>query len=47
MIARLLGFIFVVFSCTLFAVGANAQGKIELQWFAQSAFKLTTLAARS
>jgi len=29
-------------ACLLFATGASAQGKIELQWFAQSAFKLTT-----
>ena len=33
-------------ACLLFATsattGANAQGKVELQWFAQSAFKLTT-----
>jgi L-ascorbate metabolism protein UlaG (beta-lactamase superfamily) len=29
-------------ACLLCATGANAQGKIELQWFAQSAFKLTT-----
>ena len=25
-----------------FASAAHAQGKVELQWFAQSAFKLTT-----
>jgi L-ascorbate metabolism protein UlaG (beta-lactamase superfamily) len=29
-------------ACLLFTTAANAQGKIELQWFAQSAFKLTT-----
>src|SRR5882757_6172443 len=29
-------------ACLLFATGANAQRKVELQWFAQSAFKLTT-----
>jgi L-ascorbate metabolism protein UlaG (beta-lactamase superfamily) len=31
-------------SCALFLSGAaNAQGKIELQWFGQAAFKLTTV----
>src|SRR5690349_12206779 len=29
-------------ACLAFAGAANAQGKIQLQWFAQSAFKLTT-----
>jgi L-ascorbate metabolism protein UlaG (beta-lactamase superfamily) len=29
-------------ACLAFASGAEAQGKIQLQWFAQSAFKLTT-----
>lgn len=29
-------------ACLLFATGAHAQGKVQLQWFAQSAFKLTT-----
>jgi L-ascorbate metabolism protein UlaG (beta-lactamase superfamily) len=40
MILRLLSAI--VASVLLAAGGAHAQGKIELQWFAQSAFKLTT-----
>jgi len=40
MIFRLLSA--VVAATLLFATGANAQGKVELQWFAQSAFKLTT-----
>ena len=29
-------------ACLLLTTGANAQGKVELQWFAQSVFKLTT-----
>ena len=32
----------VVAATVLFAGGASAQSKVELQWFAQSAFKLTT-----
>jgi L-ascorbate metabolism protein UlaG (beta-lactamase superfamily) len=40
MIGRLIAFIFM--SCLLLAGNANAQGKAELQWFAQSAFRLTT-----
>jgi L-ascorbate metabolism protein UlaG (beta-lactamase superfamily) len=40
MFVRFLGAVAV--ACLLFASGANAQGKVELQWFAQSAFKLTT-----
>lgn len=42
MIGRLIAFIFM--SCLLLAgaASAQAQGKPELQWFAQSAFKLTT-----
>jgi L-ascorbate metabolism protein UlaG (beta-lactamase superfamily) len=32
----------VLAATVLFAAGANAQGKVELQWFGQSAFKLTT-----
>jgi L-ascorbate metabolism protein UlaG (beta-lactamase superfamily) len=44
MIFRFIGA--VAAACLLFAAsattGANAQGKVELQWFAQSAFKLTT-----
>ena len=35
-------FAVVVATCLAFAATANAQGKIQLQWFAQSAFKLTT-----
>jgi L-ascorbate metabolism protein UlaG (beta-lactamase superfamily) len=37
---RLLGI--VAAACLAFAGAANAQAKIQLQWFAQSAFKLTT-----
>ena len=40
MVARI--FAFVAAFCLLLAGAANAQGKPELQWFAQSAFKLTT-----
>ena len=40
MFLRLLGLIAA--ACLAFAGSANAQGKVELQWFAQSAFKLTT-----
>ncbi len=40
MIFRLLGAIAA--ACLLFASSANAQGKVELQWFGQAAFKLTT-----
>jgi L-ascorbate metabolism protein UlaG (beta-lactamase superfamily) len=40
MLLRFLGAIAA--ACLLFTTGANAQGKVELQWFAQSAFKLTT-----
>ena len=40
MFLRLLGLIAA--ACLAFASTANAQGKIELQWFAQAAFKLTT-----
>ena len=29
-------------ACLLFATGANAQGKPELLWYSQAAFKLTT-----
>src|ERR1700744_4283797 len=32
----------MVAACLAFASSAHAQGKIQLQWFAQSAFKLTT-----
>jgi L-ascorbate metabolism protein UlaG (beta-lactamase superfamily) len=40
MFLRLLGLLAA--ACLGFAGTANAQGKIELQWFAQAAFKLTT-----
>src|SRR4029077_14896757 len=40
MFLRLLGLIAA--ACLAFAGSANAQGKVELQWFAQSAFQLTT-----
>jgi L-ascorbate metabolism protein UlaG (beta-lactamase superfamily) len=40
MIGRLIAFIFM--SCLLWAGNAGAQGKAELQWFGQAAFKLTT-----
>jgi L-ascorbate metabolism protein UlaG (beta-lactamase superfamily) len=40
MIFRLLSAIAA--ACLLFASSANAQGKVELQWFGQAAFKLTT-----
>jgi len=35
-------FAVVAAACLAFAGTANAQGKIQLQWFAQAAFKLTT-----
>ena len=40
MIFRFLGAIAA--ACLLFATGANAQGKGEMQWFGQAAFKITT-----
>ena len=40
MMFRILGA--AIAATLLIATGANAQGKVELQWFAQSAFKLTT-----
>jgi L-ascorbate metabolism protein UlaG (beta-lactamase superfamily) len=40
MLLRLLGLLAA--ACLAFASAANAQGKVELQWFAQSAFRLTT-----
>ena len=40
MLGRLLSF--VVAACLLLAGAAHAQGKAELQWFSQAAFKLTT-----
>jgi L-ascorbate metabolism protein UlaG (beta-lactamase superfamily) len=40
MFLRLLGLLAA--ACLGFAGTGNAQGKIELQWFAQAAFKLTT-----
>lgn len=40
MIFRILGSIAA--ACLLFATGANAQGKVELLWYGQAAFKLTT-----
>jgi L-ascorbate metabolism protein UlaG (beta-lactamase superfamily) len=40
MFPRLLGF--VAAACLALASSANAQGKTELQWFAQAAFKLAT-----
>jgi L-ascorbate metabolism protein UlaG (beta-lactamase superfamily) len=35
-------FSLIAAACFAFTGAANAQGKIQLQWFAQSAFKLTT-----
>ena len=40
MLVRL--FSFVVVCCLLLAGNANAQGKAELLWYSQAAFKLTT-----
>src|SRR5277367_1857279 len=40
MIFRLLGAIAA--ACLLFASSANAQGKVELLWYSQAAFKITT-----
>ena len=40
MFLRLLGLIAA--ACLAFAGSANAQGKVELQWFGQSAFRITT-----
>ena len=45
MMLRVLGMI--VAACLAFAgVGAAQQGKTELLWYGQSAFKITTRAAR-
>ena len=40
MILRLLGALAA--ACLAFAGSANAQGKTELLWYGQSAFKITT-----
>ncbi|HTR83533.1 MAG TPA: metal-dependent hydrolase [Reyranella sp.] len=44
MIFRFLGAAFA--ACLLFASGANAQGKVELLWYSQAAFKMTTASGK-